>query len=89
MAFFESLKEKVQGAKLRILAVTGVSLLTLVQYASAGNLSESITPMLTDVAEIFVPLLALILAAIPIIIAMALISFILGLLTGILHSIHI
>jgi hypothetical protein len=78
MAFFESLKEKFQGAKLRILAVTGVSLVTLVQYAQAATLNESISPILTSVSELFTPLLDLILAAIPLIIALSVIGFILG-----------
>ena len=89
MAFFESLKEKVQGAKLRILAVTTVSLVALVQYAQAATLNESIGPILTSVAELFVPLLALVIAAVPLIIAISVIGFILGILAAILQKLHI
>lgn len=89
MSFLDKAKEKMAMNKMRILAVTTVSLMTLVQYASAGNLSDSVSPILTDVALLFIPLLALILAAIPIIIAMAIIGFILGLLAAILGAIKI
>jgi hypothetical protein len=36
-----------------------------VQYASAATLNESISPILTSVTELFTPLLALIIAAVP------------------------
>ena len=89
MAFFESLKEKVTAMKARILAVTTVSLVTLVQYASAATLNESISPILTSVSELFTPLLDLILAAIPLIIALSVIGFILGIFDAILTKIKI
>jgi len=89
MSFFDTVKEKMASYKMRILAVTTVSLMTLVQYSSAATLNESIGPILESVAELFVPLLALVLAAIPIIIAMAVIGFLLGLLAAILGAIKI
>lgn len=89
MSFLDKVKEKATAMKMRILAVTAVSLVTLVQYASAATLNESIGPILTSVAELFVPLLALIIAAVPLIIAIAVIGFILGILGGILKTLHI
>lgn len=74
---------------MRILAVTTVSLMYLVQYASAASLNDSVSPILNDVALLFVPLLALILAAVPIIICMAIIGFVLGILAAILGAIKI
>ena len=75
--------------KMRILAVTTVSLVTLVQYASAATLNESIGPILTSVTELFVPLLALIIAAVPLIVAISVIGFILGILAAILGKLHV
>jgi hypothetical protein len=89
MSYFDTIKEKVAAAKMRILAVTAVSLVTLVQYASAATLNESISPILTSVAELFVPLLALILAAVPLIIALAVIGFVLGIMSNILSMLKI
>ena len=59
MSVLDTIKEKVTAMKMRILAVTTVSLVTLVQYASASTLNESISPILTSVTELFTPLLAL------------------------------
>ena len=61
----------------------------IVQYASAATLNESISPILTSVTELFVPLLALILAAVPLIIALAVIGFVLGILAAIIEKIKI
>ena len=89
MSSLDTIKEKVASAKMRILAVTTVSLMYLVQYASAASLNDSVSPILNDVALLFVPLLALILAAVPIIICMAIIGFVLGILAAILGAIKI
>jgi hypothetical protein len=89
MSFLDTVKEKMASYKMRILAVTTVSLVTLVQYAQAVSLNESIGPILTSVTELFVPLLALVIAAVPIIIAIAIIGFILGILSAILGAIKI
>jgi hypothetical protein len=89
MSTFDTIKEKMAMYKMRILAVTTVSLVTLVQYASAATLNESIGPILTSVAELFVPLLALVIAAVPLIIAISVIGFILGILAAILQKLHI
>jgi hypothetical protein len=89
MSFLDTVKEKMASAKMRILAVTTVSLVTLVQYASAVTLNESISPILTSVTELFTPLLVLIVAAVPLIIALAVIGFILGVLDSILKQLKI
>jgi len=69
MSFLDTMKEKAKGflasTKAKLL-VTSVSLVGLVQYAQAATLNESISPILTSVAELFVPLLALVIAAVPI-----------------------
>ena len=91
MTFLDTMKEKAKGvfacAKVK-LAITSVSLIGLVQYASA-DLNSSISPILSDVVLLFVPLLALIIAVVPLVIAIAIIGFILGILDGILKMLHI
>jgi len=89
MSFLDTVKEKMAMNKMRILAITTVSLMTLVQYAQAATLNESISPILTSVTELFVPLLALILAAVPLIIALAVIGFVLGIMSNILSMLKI
>ena len=92
MSFFDTLKEKVMGVFATTkakLAITSVSLIGLVQYASAGSLNDSVGPLLDSVVALFVPLLALILAAVPLIIAISIIGFILGILDGILKMLHL
>jgi len=89
MSFFDTVKEKMASYKMRILAVTTVSLMTLVQYSSAATLNESIGPILESVADLFVPLLALVIAAVPLIIAISVIGFVLGILSAILQKLHI
>ena len=91
MTSFEDLKTKAIGylgtAKVK-LAIASVSALGLVQYASA-DLNSSIYPIIDSVTLLFVPLLALIIAAVPLIIAIAIIGFILGILQGILKMLKI
>ena len=92
MSFLDTMKEKVKGVLATTkakLAITSVSLIGLVQYASAGTLNDSVGPILDSVILLFVPLLALIIAAVPLIIAISIIGFILGLLDGILKMLHI
>lgn len=89
MSFLDKAKEKVSGAKVKILAVATLGSVTLVQYASAATLNESIGPILTSVIELFPSLLALVLAALPIIIAISVIGFILGLFDSIIGKIKV
>lgn len=51
------------------------------------DLNASLTPVLNGVVTLFPTLLALVIAALPIIIAMALIGFVLGIFDGILSKI--
>ena len=54
------------------------------QPVSAGTVNDSLAPILNDIADLFIPLLNLVLKALPLIIAMALIGFVLGILAAIL-----
>lgn len=64
-----------------------ITLMSMVSFVSAGSLNDSISPILTDVATIFTPLLALIIAAVPLIIAVAVIGFVMGIFKAILDKI--
>lgn len=65
------------------------SLAGLVGLASAATLNESIAPILTSVTELFTPLLNLVLGAVPIIIAISVIGFVLGIFSAILGKMHV
>jgi hypothetical protein len=65
------------------------ALMSMCPPASAGALNDSVGPILSDVASLFAPLLTLIIAAIPVIVAIAIISFILGILAAILLKLKI
>jgi hypothetical protein len=56
---------------------------------AAGSLNDSVSPILEDVASMFTPLLSLILAAIPLIISVAVIGFVMGLFKAILDKISL
>lgn len=60
-----------------------------VPAVSAGDLNDSISPILADMVELFTPLLSLIIAAVPLIIAIALIGFVIGILDGILGKLRV
>lgn len=72
-----------QRNKTRVLLATG-GVTPLMALASAGTLNNTIYPLIEDVADLFTPLLDLIIAAIPVIIAVSIIGFILGVLSSIL-----
>jgi hypothetical protein len=74
------------AAKMRI-AVLSVMLTGLVGLASAATINDSVGPILQGVAELFVPLLAMIVGAVPLIVTLAIVSFILGILAMILRKI--
>jgi hypothetical protein len=57
--------------------------------AAAGQLNDTISPILEDVASIFTPLLTLIIAVIPLIIAVSLIGFVLGIFDAVIHKIKL
>ena len=73
MSFFD-IKQKaasvIGAAKMRI-AVVSVMLTGLVGLASAADLNASVGPILDAIVLLFVPLLALILGAVPIIVTLA------------------
>ena len=52
------------------------------------DINATLTPILTQIINLFPSLLDLVLAALPIIIAMALIGFVLGIFSGILGRIR-
>lgn len=85
------IKQKALGViasvKMRI-AVASVMLTGLVGMASAATLNDSVGPILQGVAELFAPLLAMIVAAVPLIVTLAIISFILGILAMILGKVR-
>lgn len=89
MAIFEAIKNKLSAAKGKVLVAASLGSVTLVQYASAATLNESISPILTSVTELFTPLLAMVLAALPLIISLSVISFVLGIFAAILAKIKI
>jgi len=76
-----------QRNKARVLIATAGTL-PLVGMASAATLNESVYPLIVDVADLFVPILELVLAAVPVIIAVSIIGFILGVLAAILSKLH-
>lgn len=61
----------------------------LVGMASAATLNESISPILNSVTEIFTPLLNMVLGALPLIISISIIGFILGILDSILAKLRV
>jgi len=65
-------------------ALTALMLTGLVGMASAATINDSVGPLLQGLAELFVPILAMVVGAIPIIVTLAVITFILGLLARIL-----
>lgn len=64
-------------------------LMALAVPVSAGDLNDSVSPIIQDMVDLFGPLLDLIIAAVPLIIATALIGFILGILGAILSKMHV
>ena len=77
-----------QRNKTKALVALG-SATPLVGMASAATLNESISPILNSVTELFTPLLNMVVAAVPLIIAIAIIGFILGILDSILSKLRV
>lgn len=75
-------------AKLTAFMFMLISMAMMVPGVSAGALNDSITPIISDVTEIFTPLLSLIIAAVPLIIAVSVIGFVLGMFKAILSKIQ-
>jgi len=89
MSALDKVKDFVATTKGKILVVAGTVSMTMVQYASAGNITDGISPVITDVTELLPLMLALVIAALPIIVALAVIGFLLGLFDGILGKIKL
>lgn len=66
-----------------------VALMSLISGVSAAFSMNSTELIIGQVALLFVPLLAVIMAAIPVMIVMAIIAFIIGLLSVILQKINL
>ena len=71
------------GMRVKLALVSLMSMLALIGVVAA-DLNSSVGPLLDSLIALFVPILALIVAAVPIIITMAIIGFIVGLLAAIL-----
>ena len=78
-----------QRYRVRAALALGTAGVTLAQFASAASLNDSVSPIIEDMVALFTPLLSLIIAAVPLIIATALIGFILGILGAILQKMHV
>jgi hypothetical protein len=61
-----------QRYRTRALIGLGTAGATLIPLASAGSLNDSVSPIIEDMVALFTPLLSLIIAAVPLIIATAL-----------------
>jgi len=77
----------VLGMRVKFALASIMTMLAMVATASAG-LNDSIGPILDSLVQLFTPLLAMIVAAVPIIITMAIIGFIVGLLAAILRKLN-
>ena len=86
-AMKEKMVEKINQHRLAITA--GTVMIMTTGFASAGTLNTSVAPILDDVTLLFTPLLSMILGAIPLIIVLAVASFVIGLLSVILNKIRI
>lgn len=88
-----SLTDLKQKALAKVIAYR-VALVTLMLsglagVASAADLNASVAPIIAEVTKLFVPLLAVIIGAIPIVVTLAVIGFIIALLAVILQKIKI
>ena len=75
MSAFDKIKEKVTAFKMRILAVTTVSLIGLVQYAHATVNFTPIAELITAVTGLIPSLMDLVIALAPLIVTMAIVGF--------------
>ena len=75
MSFLDKVKEKMVMYKMRILAVTTVSAVGLVQYAQAAVNFTPISELITAVTVLIPSLMELIIALAPLIVTMSIIGF--------------
>jgi hypothetical protein len=78
-----AVKAELSSYRVRVLTGSGL-LMLLVHAASAGALNTSISDILIAVSTIFQPLVNLIIAVVPVIIVLAVVSLIGGILSGVL-----
>ena len=84
------LKEKVLGVvATRRMSITMLMLSGLVGMASAADLNATVSPIIYEVVKLFVLLLNVVLSGLPLIITIAIISFILGILAMILGKLKL
>ena len=76
------------GMRVKFALVSLMTMFATVGLASAATLNDSVGPLLDALVLLFVPLLALIVAMIPILVTLAVASFILGLLAAVLTKIR-
>jgi hypothetical protein len=82
-------RERIAARRVQIVALGTTGAMFLVSNVSAAGMNESISPILNDVASLFTPLLGLVLSAIPLVVAIAVIGFVLGILSAILGKLKI
>jgi uncharacterized membrane protein YgaE (UPF0421/DUF939 family) len=85
LEFKQKIADRVSASRMAILSLM---LTGLVGMASAAALNDSIAPIIAGVTLLFVPLLAVIVAGVPVIVTIAIISFILGILAMILGKLR-
>ena len=61
----------------------------LIAAVSAGELNNSVSPLLYELPALFTGIVALVIAAVPIIIVLSIVAFLLGLFDGILGKIKL
>ena len=74
------------GVRMKLALASLMSIVALVATVSAVDINTSVGPLLDQIVQLFIPLLALIVGAVPIIITMAIIGFIVGILAAILSK---
>ena len=79
-------KKPVSAWKLRFMGAVAAGS-GLVAAVSAGDLNNSTSPLLYELPALFTGIVALIVAAVPIIIVLSIVAFLLGLFDGILGKI--
>jgi hypothetical protein len=89
MSALDRFKTIMATAKGKALVVVGTAGMFIVQNVSAGNITDGISPVITDVTELLPLMLALVIASLPIIVALSVIGFLLGLFDGILGKIRL
>jgi hypothetical protein len=81
-----TLKEKLYGARYRV-AIALPTVMALVLAVSATSLNTSVSDLLYAVADIMPHLVSLVVAAVPVIVVIALATFITSFLSGIVKKI--